>query len=134
MPWNWRSQAATSNQNRTIQTRISFVSSSNQFDSLRFKINFNSRHLNSTSIQFQFNFDSIPFISMKIDHLRPGRVTPTASRKLQFFKRISTHKINDFSPAARSRFFNIFRWPKKQTFLITKTIDFDRFLVEIRKS
>ena len=100
---------ATSIQNNSIRMQFNFISIPNQFDSRRFKIKSNSRHFNSTSNQFQFNFNSIKFISMKIDLLVPHN-----------FSEGSVIQNKKFSPSARSRFFNIFWWPKYEHFLLHK--------------
>ena len=68
---------------------------------MQLQFQFTTFQFNITSIQcqfnpIQFNFVSIQFNFMKIDFLKLGRAPPTASRKLQFFKRICNQKIMIF--------------------------------------
>ena len=115
---------------------------SNQFDSLRCNFNFNSQHFKSTyhcksmSIQSnstQFRFYSIQFHEKLIFWDLEGP-PPTASRKLQFLKRICNQKIMIFRRPPDLDFSDFSGGQKTHAFFITKTIDFDRFLVEIWES
>ena len=111
----------------SFQCQINSISS--QLHSIWSNFNFNSKHFNSTWFQFdfksiqirfnaiQFCFDSIQFASMKIDHLRPGRVP--ASRQAENYnssKGFIIKKYWIFTSRQISIFQPFSRWQKNEHF------------------
>ena len=116
---------------KSIQVHLNF-----RFKSIPFKFNFNPLPIQFTLQLNSFQFNVIQFNSPQWKSIiwSLERSPPTASRKLQFFKRIRNQKIKNFRRPPDLHFSILFQAAKKRAFLITKMIDFDRFLVEIWKS
>ena len=143
--FNW-SKLQFRHQFESIETRFQLNSVSFEFqinsisiihfNSLRFNFKFNLKLFKSSSIRFNLNSIRFRFISIHLNETRSFETwkgcPPRQAESYSFSKRF-VMKTNKFSPAAKSRFFNIFRLPNRTSLFKYINDRFWLFFGEIRK-